>query len=27
LMYSIIYSRKMGQRPPLLMRDEIYRLL
>jgi len=27
LMYSIIYSRKMGQRPPLLKRDEIYRLL
>ena len=27
LMYSIIYSRKMGQRPPLLMRNEIYRLL
>ena len=27
LMYSIIYSRKMGQRPPLLMREEIYRLL
>jgi soluble lytic murein transglycosylase len=27
LMYSIIYSRRMGQRPPLLMRDEIYRLL
>ena len=27
LMYSIIYSRKIGRRPPLLMRDEIYRLL
>lgn len=27
LMYSIIYSRQMGQRPPLLMADEIYRLL
>ena len=27
LMYSIIYSRNMGQRPPLLMQNEIYRLL
>ena len=27
LMYSIIYSREMGQQRPLLMRDEIYRLL
>jgi soluble lytic murein transglycosylase len=27
LMYSIIYSREMGQQRPLLMRDEFYRLL
>jgi len=27
LMYSIIYSRKMGLTPPLMLRDETYRLL
>ena len=27
LMYSIIYSRKIGERAPLLMQDEIFRLL
>jgi len=27
LMYGIIYSRKMGQQPPMLLRAETYRLL